>query len=1198
MLRHNDIIDKLTDEQKISLLTDTREGFGESVDASAIPTIALNELWEENLSLDGERIFPSPCSLANSWDEKLFGNVAKSLASVGAGYGDNLFILPSASAPSSVYGCELAEEPYLTAHLVSGMARKMNEVKIPYCLRVPQVRKSDVRFLDAIADESVVYDRIARPFKVVQGVGAASAILLESCRLDGGYGELNREILADFVPRNAEKLIKIEDGDTTAQELTMGNQILGGSSLVVSTALENYRRIYRSMEEGGATAQELQMTLADGAAISDDIINEALDRKLELAQRCSHGFAVTSQKDIDDCALDAARKSIVLVKNENKVLPLRSGDSLALVGDIINDSEHNGFIDFAGKLKTAISSGGNSVKSFERGYRIDENVSTELIEPAAKSASGSTAIAFVGLGTVREGRLDETARLALPGNQIAMLTRLRKSAKRLIVVVIGERLPEMSFDSLADAILLVPSTGAFVAKALWEVLSGSFNPCGKLAYAGYPNVDTYVREVQRRKRQGKQQIGPFIGYRYADSNGERTKYPVGFGLSYTSFEYSKLHIDANGIASFSVKNTGRHNGCEVAQLYVSAIGSGKTRPRKELKGAVRIELKAGEKKSVTVPLRDLEIYDSESKSFVTEAVGYEVMLCSSANEIRSTRKINLTGKTLKKGNKRLSDYLQNVSNIVSEGYTMEAYCKPMNTKSKLKSFGAILLLTTLFADVIYLITCFMKDIPFTDKLFLSIFLIVNGVLLLISFICMLAGGAKVKKAKRALEKQEIEATKELFKPVKSANVKAIDELFEDEFDMSLEAVEKEEVVLDEKDASTYTYMAVDTDIPTLCKELESHFAESGLVIAPKMARRILSAVMTSRLLVVRNAIGVSCDRIVDALARFFGTAPHDEDLAGKRWDRKSLLRYGGTDMGGASRPAPLTQAINSALSDGEKACFYGVGGVRLADLGDMLMPYVQYFGNPEIEHQIMDESGNITMPSNLWFVVCPAKDEALDDMPAFVSNLATVIDLEAQTAQASKTRTTRKSITCHQMDALVFRAKKAADIDEEIWKGVDTLESFVSEKTPYHIGNKLFLQMEKYLAIYNACEADLHEAMDCAVAGKLLPAIMNLLKGNEGMADVDLAQIVESIFGEDYAACCRNVIKRNVITRAVSEAKTEAKAEVKVEEKAEEPKAEEKVEETKTEAEATVEAEAQADNEDALLDASPMPSDTTEADNK
>ena len=1179
MLKHQNIIDKLTKEQKIALLTDSGDALGDVQEELKLPTTAINELWEENITEDGEFLFPSPKSLAHSWSDELFGKVSYALASLGASYGDNLFILPGTNAASSLYGRELAEEPHLSGELIRGACHGLKEKGISYCLKSPTYEACDVRFLDDEADKSVLYDRVARPFKLAMSEGATAVYSVES-DLDEKYGIPSRELVKNTVPDGVQKIIKIQDSDLTTSSLTEGKHVIGGSSLVISTALDNYHRIYRSMEEGGATAHELQMTLADGAAISQATIDEAVDRKLSLAYTTSSPFEKATKEQIEQIAYEATLESCVLLKNANKALPLKKKEKIALIGDIVFNPEASAFKSFTDKAKAAIEECNATMLGFERGYILDQNVSHDLIEPAVTLAKKATAtVVFLGLGAQREERLHQTAHLALPGNQIALLTKLRAVCKKLVVVICGERLPDMVFDSLADAILLAPLQGAYVAKSTVDILMGKFNPGGSLAYAGYYNVDKSFRQIQKRKRTNEQKIGPYIGYRYADANGEASRYPLGYGLSYTIFTYSSLSVNnRRGEITFTVKNNGHKAGYEVAQLYVGRRTSGRIRPVKELKWCKRIFLKAGERKKLTVSTLDLEIFDEVSGELITEDGAYEIFVGSSSSSIWLSGKITRTGTRLEAQENRLSDYLHNVSNILSEGYIMEAYCKPMNKKSKLKSFGAILLLATLFADAVYAISCITLELDF--MWYLTVFAIINGVCLTAAIIFMIVGSSKLKKAIKAQEKAE---AKELFKTIELADVNEISQLFEDEFDVLLEdstvSAEEEKA----KDESAYTYMSVDTDIPTLAKDLEEHFKDCGIKITPKMARKLVSGIMSSRLLIVRNALGFSAENIADMLARFFGSTPHSENINGAAWDRKSLLRMKaeGDTVG---RSAPLMQAFTSAINEPDSLNFYGLDNILLKDAGDMLMPFVQYFGNPDAEHTVADDNGRLTIPANLWFVISPAKDQSIDDIPAFVANLATVIDLEGEKCAANLGRSTKKSITVYQMDALVFRAKKSSEINEETWKCVDSLEAFVNEKTPYHIGNKLFLQLEKYMAIYNACGADEHEAIDCAIASQLLPAIMSLLKGNEAMADVDLAQIVESILGEEYATNCRNLIKRPVMNKGKASspvaapvakgAKTtefkagEAKIEVekpKAEIKTEAPKAEIKTEAPKAE---------------------------------
>ena len=192
MLKNKEIIEKLTKEQKIALVTDTHDGYGSALEQYNIPTTSLGELWAENSREDGGPVFPSAKSLANSWDEGLFGSVGKCLATMGIENGDNLFVLPTSNAASSVYGGELSEEPSLSGGLVAGMAKRFREAGIPFCIPEPVCTMDDARFLDKEADLGVLYDRYIRPFKAVYNVGGACALLRSDEEVEGSYKKKDR----------------------------------------------------------------------------------------------------------------------------------------------------------------------------------------------------------------------------------------------------------------------------------------------------------------------------------------------------------------------------------------------------------------------------------------------------------------------------------------------------------------------------------------------------------------------------------------------------------------------------------------------------------------------------------------------------------------------------------------------------------------------------------------------------------------------------------------------------------------------------------------------------------------------------------------------------------------------------------------------------------------------------------------------
>ena len=958
---------------------------------------------------------------------------------------------------------------------------------------------------------------------MARSIGVCKAVMIESLEStpSKSYRIINEKMIAQSIEGASVAITKLVDGDNTVFEINSGKQVLNGSNIAVEAAYENYKKIYHSIEEGGASTHELEMAFLDGAAIDESMIDESLDNRLTLATSCATYGVKASSIELKNLAIESAKKSIVMLKNEG-ILPLDRGLNVALIGDVVSNTSQ--YLNFVDNFKKALGNEDVNVTGYEQGYNIDEDKSEGLIYPAVRLAESSDAvILFLGLGKERENELHKTHRLQLPANQKALISELKKTRRKIIAVICGSRLPNMSFDDDISAVLLAPAEGIGVPFALSEILVGSYNPTGRLAYAGYSNMDARFREIQTRKRMDKQKIGHFIGYRYTDGCDMEAKYPFGYGISYTSFAYSSLNVRSNSI-TFSVHNVGEVAGVETVQVYAGINKSSTVRPLKELRAICRVALKPHERKTIEVSLNDLKIYDTDSKRFVNEAGDYTIFVGSSASDIHLTGRIYVYGETLHKKNQHLSEYLYEVSNIHSERYTMEAYCKPMNDVSKIKSAGLWLLAISIFFDMIYGI-CGLLGMPIKEHT--ALFITITAIGLLASIVCLLVYHKKNKAILKEQAEKERIATNELFKNAEKIDVDAVEKLFVEEFDIPEKKQQQQKKTTSSymgKDESMYVYMSVDTDFANLCKDMVDYLGERGLGVSLATCRAVVSSMMSSRLLVFRHKDSSKAKDFVEHLARFFGTESHIESLADVIWEKSTLL-YSVKSEYGSPTQTQLQQAFTTALSSDLKASFYAMTDVTLSDTASFMMPYIQFLGNPMAEHTVSEKGYDFTIPTNMWFVIIPKDGEYIDQIPAFVSNHAAVIDLETQDTESTIATITPKSINTHQLEALLYRSKKSASIDENTWKTVDALESFVNERTPYHIGNKIFLQLESYLSVYLASGGQIEEALDGAISSKLLPAILAILYGNVDMNEIDFPHALESIFGEENVLRSSNMVK-------------------------------------------------------------------------
>jgi beta-glucosidase len=272
-----------------------------------------------------------------------------------------------------------------------------------------------------------------------------------------------------------------------------------------------------------------------------------------------------------------------------------------------------------------------------------ENPIAKAVELALKC---DVAIIFVGTNNFIETETHDVEDMELPGDQEELIQAVAKANPNTIVVLNGgitfnvqNWLPNIK--ALLNTYFLGEETGTAIA----SVLCGDVSPSGKLPYSyiahslqspafkGYKDPGLKVNYHE----------GIFLGYRYLEKNKMKPAFPFGFGLSYTTFEYSDLHIEKNGneyAVKATITNTGKREGKEVVQLYLSAINSTIERPEKELKGFSKVSLKPGESKSIRIVLspKSVASWDVDTNNWQTRLGKYEIMLGASSVDIRSSMK--------------------------------------------------------------------------------------------------------------------------------------------------------------------------------------------------------------------------------------------------------------------------------------------------------------------------------------------------------------------------------------------------------------------------------------------------------------------------------------------------------------------------------------------------------------------------------
>lgn len=394
--------------------------------------------------------------------------------------------------------------------------------------------------------------------------------------------------------------------------------------------------------------------------VVDRSVRNVLSLKYDLGlfkDPYQYGNVETEVKEIRSAenlaiARDMARKSIVLLKNQNNALPLaKSVQKLAIIGPLATDkAEHNGSWSFFGEpdhvvsvlegIKAKVSP--NTQILTAKGADFYTNSQEGFAEAVQTAQKADVVIVAVGESAVMNGEAGSRADIGLPAAQLDLVKALHATGKPLIVVTFSGRPLELSWlDANVPTILHAWQLGSETGNAVADVLFGDYNPSARLPMT-FPRSVGQIPIYYSAKNTGR----PYTG-NYSEPASDRVYrskyrdvpnsplYPFGYGLSYTTFAYSPVTLNTNSLAwnssitaSITLTNQGNRDGEEVVQLYIRDHVASITRPIKELKGFQKVFLKAGESKTITFTLsrKDLAFYQPKLQGFEAEAGDFTIFI--------------------------------------------------------------------------------------------------------------------------------------------------------------------------------------------------------------------------------------------------------------------------------------------------------------------------------------------------------------------------------------------------------------------------------------------------------------------------------------------------------------------------------------------------------------------------------------------
>ena len=658
-MKHTDIISKLTLEQKCALLSGDTVFTTRGYKNAGVPSITLSDGPNgvrkqagaaDHLGLNPSvpaTCFPTAATVACSWDPALGEEIGRAMGEEAAAQEVAVLLGPGLNTKRSpLCGRNFeyfSEDPYLSGKMAAAYVRGIQSEGISACPKHFAVNSQELRRMasDSVVDERTLRELYLTGFEIVVKEAHPKALMSSYNLINGTYANENAHLLQDILRGEwgFDGAVVTDWGGSNDHALGVKN----GSTLEMPAPGGDAVRELLAAVQSGKIAE------ADVDARLDELLTLVLDTHAAV-ERHSRSFDADAHHAL---ARRAAGESVVLLKNDDALLPLAEGARVAVIGDFAETPRYQGAGSSAVnsiKVDTFLDclndSGLHSVgfaPGFDRQGKPDAAKQAEAVALAAKA---DAVLLCLGLDEIKESEGLDRADMKLADNQIELLQAVREANPNTVVIVNAGASLETPWLAHCKALVYGALGGQAGAGAMVDVLTGKINPGGKLAetwanaYADTPARDHFAgpgRTVQYRE-------GLYVGYRYYQTAGVPVAFPFGHGLSYTQFAYSDLHADAHS-ATLTVTNTGDRAGAEIVQLYVAKPNAEIFRPAQELKAFAKVQLAAGESKTVTLTLDDkaFRYWNTRTDSWEMEGGTYELRVGASSADIRLTAAVEVIG---------------------------------------------------------------------------------------------------------------------------------------------------------------------------------------------------------------------------------------------------------------------------------------------------------------------------------------------------------------------------------------------------------------------------------------------------------------------------------------------------------------------------------------------------------------------------
>lgn len=598
--------------------------------------------------------FPTACAMAASFDRELINEVGKALGEECQHENVSIILGPAVNIKRSpLCGRNFeyfSEDPYLTSEMaenhIKGVQSKNVGTSIKHFLANNQEHRR-------MSTSSEIDERTLREIYLAAFEGAVKnakpwTVMCSYNKINGTYASENKKYLTG--------ILRDEwgfDGFVMSDWGAVNDRVKGieaGLDLEMPGSNDvNDARIVQAVKEG---------------RLDEKLVDQAAERILNIVDRYIENRKPETKWDMDshhELARKFSGECMVLLKNED-VLPLKKGSRVAFIGKFAEKPRYQGggssHVNSFKTVNALNAADGIADVIYAQGYEDNEDViNEELISQAEKIAkSAEAAVVFAGLPDSFESEGYDRTHMFMPHCQNELIRRIAEVQPNTVVVLHNGSPVEMPWADKVKGILEAYLGGEAVGQASVDVLFGDVNPSGKLP-------ETFPRKLQDNPSylyyggegdKSEYREGVFVGYRYYDKKDMDVLFPFGYGLSYTTFQYSNLRLSSKEIkdtdklgVTVDITNTGNRTGKEIVELYVGKKESKVIRPVKELRSFEKVSLNPGETKTVTFTLtkRAFSYYNTEIQEWYAETGDYQILIGKSSRDIVLDDTVHLEAST-------------------------------------------------------------------------------------------------------------------------------------------------------------------------------------------------------------------------------------------------------------------------------------------------------------------------------------------------------------------------------------------------------------------------------------------------------------------------------------------------------------------------------------------------------------------------